>query len=298
MPCYHPLRAFLHPAGGVVFSESKSGGGNSIDLPCGRCVGCRLERSRQWATRIIHESKCHASNCFVTLTYRPDALPEGGSLDYSHFQRFMKRLRKHLGVPVRFYMCGEYGEKLDRPHFHACLFGVDFVSDRVLHKVSNGFRLYRSPTLERLWPFGFSTVAELNFETAAYTARYVMKKVTGDLADDHYKRIDQETGEVRWLTPEFNRMSLKPGIGSAFFDKYHTDIYPHDYVVVNGSKAKPPRYYDRKYEVVDPDSFDQLKADRLLAAANNAADNTWARLAVKETVANARLSTKSRHKEF
>lgn len=297
VPCYHPLEAYQRPDGQIVFSEGKSDGGNRLDLPCGRCVGCRLERSRQWATRIIHEAKCHESNCFVTLTYRPDALPERGSLHYGDFQRFMKRLRKQYG-PVRFYMCGEYGEQLDRPHFHACLFGLDFSADRIVHKRSNGFVLYRSPSLERLWPYGFSTVAELNFETAAYTARYVMKKMTGDLAVDHYKRIDEDTGEVYWLEPEFNRMSLKPGIGAPFFERFHSDIYPHDYCVVNGTKTKPPRYYDKRFEKIDGDAFENLKGDRQIEAALKAADNSWDRLAVKETVAKARLNLNSRHKDI
>ena len=193
-------------------------------------------------------------------------------------------------------MCGEYGEDFGRPHYHACLFGIDFSHDRKVWKHSGQFPLYRSASLEELWPFGHSSIAELTFETAAYTARYVMKKVTGDAAEKHYRRTDPETGESFDLVPEFNKMSLKPGIGATFLNKYMSDIYPHDYVVVNGSKAKPPRYYDKKFSEVDPDAFDQLKADRELAASHAAFDNTWDRLAVKETVANARLSLLKRNK--
>lgn len=201
----------------------------------------------------------------------------------------MKRLRKHFGSGVRFYMCGEYGDELDRPHYHACLFGVDFSSDRKLWRNRQGFKLYRSPTLEILWPFGHSTIGDLTFETAAYTARYVMKKVTGDQSDEHYRRVDPETGEVLQLVPEFNKMSLRPGIGAAFLEKYQGDIYPHDYVVVNGVKTKPPRYYDKKFSGVDPDAFDNLKGDRELAAYGLRSDSTPERLAVKEAVVTARL---------
>jgi len=295
VPCYHPLEAWQRPDGAVVFSESKSNDGRRLDLPCGRCIGCRLERSRQWATRCIHEAKSHDLNSFITLTYDSEHLPPSGSLHYPDFQRFMKRLRKRLGK-VRFYMCGEYGEDLSRPHYHACLFGTDFSHDRKLWKTTDGNKLYRSDTLEELWPFGFSIIAELNFETAAYTARYVMKKVTGHQADDHYRRIDPDTGEVYELDPEFNKMSLKPGIGGDFIDKYMTDVYPHDYLIVNGQKAKPPRYYDRKFEKFDPDSFDQLKADREYSAAKQAFDNTRERLHTKEIVANSRLSYLKRNK--
>ena len=206
----------------------------------------------------------------------------------------MKRLRKQFGKGIRFYMCGEYGEELDRPHYHACLFGVDFAADRSLWSNRNGYKLFRSPTLEVLWPFGHSTIGELNFETAAYTARYVMKKITGDLAEDHYRKVDPVTGEVYQLVPEFNRMSLKPGIGGLFFDRFHTDIYPHDYVVVNGSKAKPPRYYDKRFDKIDPLAFDDLKGDRELAAYEMRSDNTPERLAVKEAVAIARLNVNKR----
>lgn len=296
MPCYHPLDAWKRPDGGIVFFEGKSDGGISLTLPCGRCVGCRLERSRQWATRIIHESKSHGANSFVTLTYRPDCLPKGGSLHYPDFQRFMKRLRKQFGKGIRFYMCGEYGDELERPHFHACLFGVDFAADRSLWSNRNGFRLYRSPTLELLWPFGHSVIGELNFETAAYTARYVMKKITGSQADDHYSRVDPETGEVVFLEPEFNRMSLKPGIGAHFLDKFSSDVYPGDYVVVNGKKSKPPRYYDKRFDAVAPDVMSEIKAGRELAAYECRSDNLPARLAAKEAVAVAGLSTLKRNK--
>lgn len=297
MPCFHPLQAWKRPDGGIVFSEVKSDGGQSLDLPCGRCVGCRLERSRQWASRILNEAKGHDCNSFVTLTYAPQHLPPGGSLDYADFQRFMKRLRKRLhGQKIRYYMAGEYGEQLERPHFHACLFGCDFSFDRSLWSNKGGFRLYRSPTLEQCWSFGHSLIAELNFETAAYVARYVMKKITGSMADDHYRKVDPDTGEVYQLTPEFNRMSLKPGIGHDFITKYMDDVYPHDYLVVNGKRTKPPRYYDKQFEKVDPDAFDNLKADRALEASLHASDNTWPRLAVKEAVTTARLNSLKRDK--
>lgn len=297
VPCYHPLEAWQCADGSIVFSEKKAhGDGRRLDLPCGRCVGCRLERSRQWAARCVHESRSHDRNSFVTLTYSDGHLPPGGSLHYPDFQRFMKRLRKQFGKGVRFYMCGEYGEELDRPHYHVCLFGVDFSDDRKIWSNRNGHKLYRSPTLEVLWPFGHSLIAELNFETAAYTARYVMKKITGQAAEDHYRKVDPDTGEVVDLVPEFNKMSLRPGIGALFLDKYQADIYPHDYVVVNGSKAKPPRYYDKKFAESDPDAFDQIKADRELSAYECRSDNTDARLAAKEAVASARLSLSKRNK--
>jgi hypothetical protein len=203
MPCYSPILAY-HPRDGsasrqFVFKSSE-GNGVTVKLPCGSCVGCRLERSRQWALRCMHEAKMHPENCFITLTYNDLHLPDDRSLNYEHFQLFMKRLRKMIrdediraagdGVPffrkVRFYMCGEYGEKLGRPHFHACIFGYNFPDRKFWQKTSSKSSLDRSAILESLWPYGYSSVGNVTFESAAYVARYIMKKVGGDAADEHY----------------------------------------------------------------------------------------------------------------
>lgn len=287
MPCYHPIKVF-YDGTKVIFNYDSIGQPANMKLPCGQCVGCRLERSRQWAVRIMHESSLYDDNCFITLTYDDEHLLSP-SLDYKHFQDFMKRFRKRFSSSlIRFYMCGEYGDLNERPHFHACIFNFDF-PDKKLFQIKRGNRIYISKTLMELWPFGFSTIGSLTFQSAAYVSRYVMKKVTGDKAKDYYERVDIDTGEVINLTPEFNKMSLKPGIGAAFFDKFHSDIFPHDYVIVNGRKAKPPRYYDKLYEKFNPDEaaevFEIRKEDVLQYAANN----TPKRLAVREEVVNARL---------
>ena len=136
----------------------------------------------------MHEASLHASNVFITLTYSDEFLPADKSLDYSHFQLFMKRLRKHFGVGIRFYMAGEYGSALGRPHFHAILFNFDF-PDKVFHASRGKHRVFRSASLEMLWPFGFSEIGSVTFQSAAYISRYIMKKVTGHVADDHYEFI-------------------------------------------------------------------------------------------------------------
>lgn len=289
MPCYHPLKAIRDSDGvRILPSDARL---YTMLLPCGQCIGCRLERSRQWAVRCMHEVSLHEHNCFITLTYNDANLPRDLSLDYGHFQLFMKRLRKHVAPKrVRFYMCGEYGGDFGRPHFHAMLFGTDF-DDKVLHaKTGSGSYIYRSKTLESLWTFGFSSIGDATFETAAYVARYVMKKVTGKAAKGHYEIVDCESGEISDRTPEFNRMSLKPGIGGAWFDKFSADVYPHDFVVVNGVTAKPPRYYDRLLKRIDADVYDEIVEQRMLDMGEKWRDNTRARLAVKETVTKARLA--------
>lgn len=252
-------------------------------------MGCRLERSRQWATRCLHESALHKSNAFITLTYDASNLPPGASLVYSDFQKFMKRLRKHFtGQLVRFYMCGEYGSQFSRPHFHACIFGVDFLDKSFWQTTPSGAKLYRSPSLERLWPFGFSSVGEVTFESAAYVARYIMKKITGDLADEHYSYTDPSTGEVISRTPEFTHMSLKPGVGSGWFTKYVGDVFPHDYVIARGAKSRPPRYYDKIYQKMAPVEMETIRFERGLTGLVHAADNTPERLLDREIVAKAK----------
>lgn len=300
MPCYHPLQAYQSASGDVVFYESNRHDiVRSLQLPCGQCVGCRLERSRQWAIRCVHEASLYKRNCFITLTYSDEHLPDDRSLHYRDFQLFMKRLRKKFKgfqadkdgkFPIRFYMAGEYGENFGRPHFHACIFNFDF-QDKVLWKrTSAGSRVFRSRDLEELWPYGFSSVGDVTFESAAYVARYIMKKVNGDAAELHYEYTHPMTGEIISLTPEFNRMSLKPGIGSAWLDKYEKDVYPHDYVVINGKKVKPPKYYDKKFAKTYPVEFDLIQFDRESRAKENPEENWDDRLKVREQVAAARVS--------
>jgi len=285
MPCYFPLQAIfiLRPDGkkDIKFSDAnarlfqkgvKLSGDSNLSLPCGRCMGCRLERSRQWAVRCVHESKCFDDNCFVTLTYSPEHVPPDGSLLRKHVQDFIKRLRaKFSDRKIRYFYCGEYGDKLGRPHYHLCLFNLDFPDRVKLYKV-NDFWYYRSAILESLWTFGNSMVCDFSFDTAAYVARYCTKKINGDLAPDHYN------GRV----PEFAGMSLKPGIGASWFDKYaKTDLFPHDNVVSRGAESKPPRYYDILRERIDPDGFAKAKEARRLLGEENSDNSSFKRLATR-----------------
>ena len=296
MGCYHPVIAYQGEDGVVTFSELRRHGSmRSLELPCGRCVGCRLERSRQWAVRCVHEAQMHAENCFITLTYDEAHVPEGFSLRYVDFQKFMRELRRETGRKVRFFMCGEYGGEHSRPHFHACLFGFDF-SDKIQYKrVGGGAVLYRSPSLEKLWRFGFSTIGAVTFESAAYVARYVMKKVADAAASVVVPdQVDRATGEIVGRCPEFCHMSLKPGIGKPWLDKFFSDVYPSGKVVVHGKEWKAPRYYDRVFSDVDSDAASILDYDRSVVARQYSEDNSASRLAVREVVAAARLRSMKR----
>lgn len=307
MACFHPLVRYANPNGGCIVrprDERPSAlvnGWRSNEIPCGQCTGCRLERSRQWAMRCMHEAQMHEVNVFITLTY-DDANLRSLSLVYRDFQLFMKRLRKHHSVfdvklwqwVPRFYMAGEYGDNFGRPHFHACLFGV-FFEDRVKYRrLPSGFDIYTSTTLSDLWPFGFSSIGDVSFESAAYVARYLMKKRTGINADKHYECVDGETGEIIQREPEFNHMSLKPGIGGHWFRQFRGDVFEHDYVVVRGNKMKPPKYYDRLLKEADAFESEYVGYMRGVKAEAVAIDNTAERLAVREICANARLAFKIR----
>lgn len=234
----------------------------------------------------------HDANTFVTLTYDDENCPT--SLNYADFQKFMKRLRKKF-PGSRFFMCGEYGETTFRPHYHACLFGV-FFPDRELFSTSGKYPTFTSKALSKLWPFGFSTLGDVTFESAGYCARYVMKKVTGLAAKEHYTRADIRTGELVQLMPEFCRMSLKPGIGLTWLQKYHSDVYGEskDGVPVNGTSCKPPRYYDAKLSEMFPDLMDDIEFRRYQRSGLCAEDSTRERLAVREKVTKARINIMKR----
>lgn len=266
-----------------------------VQITCGRCIGCMLQRSSEWATRCMHESRMHAANSFVTLTYDDSHVPR--SLYYPHFQDFIRSLRKRSKRAIRFYMSGEYGSQTMRPHYHACLFGIDFTDDRVYYRKSPaGNRLYKSEFLDSVWGMGLCSIGELTHQSAGYCARYITKK----LSDDEHRldRIDPETGEVFKLTPEFSRMSLKPGIGATFFDKFHAEILDWDQVVVNGKTSKPPRFYLERARKNSQFQFqvDDIKYDREVAAnePERVRDRCPARLAVREVVTKARISNLNR----
>lgn len=304
MPCYRPVIAWrskdVNSSGKrpLVFSEIKSDG-IQVEIPCGGCVGCRLDRSGQWAIRLHHESKLHETSCFVTLTYDDLHLPDSGSLVKKHCQDFMKRLRRrhayhNNGAQLRYYLCGEYGDDTGRPHYHAILFGVDFADKRKHSKGSNGDQIYTSEVLDGLWRFGHCYIGSVTPESCGYVSRYIMKKVTGDLAEDHYRRVNLETGEVFDLLPEYNDMSRRPGIGKGYFDQYKKDFFPRDSAVVKGKERKVPKYYDRLLERSDPDLLDEIKSIRVEKSLLRQSDNTDLRLKVRERVARARIQSLKR----
>lgn len=297
MACFKPLQAYRLGSGDIVFHDR--GDGRSIELPCGQCIGCRLEKSRTWALRIMNEAQMHEENSFITLTYAPEFLPPDCGLRKRDLQLFFKRLRKFYShKKIRFYACGEYGDTTNRPHYHAILFNHQFNDLQYLFNSDSGSPVYTSEELSKIWGKGFVTVGECTFESAAYCARYVVKKINGDMADiineetglKHYERINAFTGEVCKVLPEFSTMSRRPGIGRDWISTYTSDVYPKDFTTVRGHKVRPPRYYDDYLKQTNSELYDQIKAIRELNAYNSSDENTESRLSQREKVKEAQNS--------
>lgn len=300
MPCYHPIQAWRgeKTASGkrkLVFSASSGAVGLPLEIPCGQCIGCRLNKSQQWATRCVHEAAFHEENAFLTLTYRPESLPENGTLRPQDAGRFIRRLRAHLGAKrVRFFLCGEYGDRFGRPHYHVLLFGHEFLEDRVPFRATPYGRTYTSETLSRLWTHGNCEIGSLTSKSAGYVARYSLKKVNGKAAADHYTRVNLDTGEVFQLHPEFAVMSRRPGIGFEWFQKFSTDLRDDIVVLLNpdGSrKVAMPKYYDK---LLPGGELERRKVERKRNARKHRADQTPARLAVREEVKRAQIKSLSK----
>lgn len=234
----------------------------------------------------------HNQNSFITLTYREEDLPSDGSLVLEHFQNFMKRLRWHSGEKIRFFHCGEYGEDLKRPHYHAILFGYQFPDLEHFATNHQGQPLYRSKTAEKIWQKGWVTIGEATWQSAAYVARYIFKKQKGESARDHYWTEPDEDGVITTLKPEYVTMSRRPGIGLSWLKKYWTDIYPKDYLTINGKKFAPPRYYDKWLKDHHPEIMEDVIIGRIENAERHAQDFTDERLRDREYVQQKNVNDK------
>lgn len=299
MSCYTPLSAF-RTRNGISFHQNDDENLYEIKLPCGSCIGCRLEYARQWSVRITHEASLHEQNCFLTLTYDNEHLNNQQSLDKSDPRAFFKRLRqwahrqnvKHkrkIYGKLGFFMCGEYGENKSRPHYHACLFNFDFPDKSRIEDSRSGHPQFESEILTQLWSMGRATIGALTKESAAYTAGYVTKKIRGNNASDYY-------GD---LVPEYTACSRRPAIGLDWIKKYYTDIYNYDTCMVDGKTQRPPRYYDKYLEKTFPDMMLDIRMNREYNMCTlNTEDQTEERLNVKHKCALAKhqmsgMSTKT-----
>lgn len=206
----------------------------AFPIGCGKCLECIQLHKIQWVHRIMDEASLYDRNTVVTLTY---AEGESEKLDLcrSDFQKFMKRLRRRYGK-IRYYMCGEYGSKGKRPHYHAVLFGFDFNDKYLFKKSKKGTDVYRSPSLESLWTLGFSSITTVAPESLEYLTKDFQKLLPLN---------DQRT-------LPFNGMSLKPGIGAGALSLRSLQSGK---IYHNGKYSGLPRYYKKLFERYYPDEF-------------------------------------------
>lgn len=290
MPCYHPLKAIKIgtnlETGKDKYAISRYNSGddlsNAILLPCGQCIGCRIDYSRQWADRCMLELKDHESSYFLTLTYDEqhlDSIKSGYTdcetgeyhnnltLNKRDAQLWHKNLRKALdekGYPkIRFFMCGEYGSNTFRPHLHEICFGLRLDDLKFYKYNKQGQPLYTSEFLSKIWKKGFVIVGEVTWETCAYVARYVTKKLKGQSGEFY---------QIHNIVPPFTLMSRKPGIARKYYEE-HPDFFDCSYISIatddGGRKIYPSRYYKSLLEVDDPERFADLKLNNMVAAEFN-----------------------------
>lgn len=251
----------------------------------------------------MHELKSHpdAGSAFLTLTYDNKHLPYGYTLQKPDYQNFLKRLRKITGPGLRFFGCGEYGEKFGRPHYHIILFNYR-PPDCKLYTRGAEHNLYTSQIIDSTWQNGEVKIGDVTFDSCAYTARYCMKKQNGPQGKAKYTWVT-EFGDKVTRSPEFSTRSQ--GIGLDYYKKYQTEILTHDNIIMNGLEVSIPRYYDKKTEETDANMrrgtlsdktlLDGIKAKRRLKLAKmDKADNTNRRRVTKEIVMLAKLKQKAR----
>lgn len=227
-----------------------------IAVPCGTCILCRQEQARQWAVRLTHEATLTDRNCFITLTYDQAHLPPDGGLRYADLVKFWKRMRKQLGG-LRYFAVGEYGDQTLRPHYHACLFGEDFL-DGAIYTRTGTHPLWTNLAVQRCWGLGQVAIGSLTFETARYTASYVQKKLN---AKQTYVRTDEETGEL--IPLEQPRAFMSRNLARDWWNQWKQGVIDHDYVVINATRGKPPKAYDRWLSEQDEEKIIKIKEQRI-----------------------------------
>lgn len=290
MSCYRPLEAYRNPLTGEVWiggNATKSG--RFMELPCGRCIGCKLDRARAWSVRIQHEAQLYDSNWFVTWTYRNEDLPGSLSLEYDDFRGMMKRLRERCrgaspgpkgNYPLRFFCAGEYGSLRKRPHFHSIMFNLRTGDEKPL---GNGS--FSSKLLEDVWQKGNVQLDVVTDQSASYVSGYALKKVYGRNTE-YEDVVNLSTGEVTRRRKEFVVMSRKPGIGAWWYERFAADLFPGDQAVVVGRRSKVPGYYWRRYRTEgDPAGVAEVECTRFWRAENMRAESGVERRAVREEVA-------------
>lgn len=205
----------------------------TFQLPCGKCIECRLEYARQWAIRCVHESQMHPDNSFVTLTYSDENL-KSPKLKYEDFQLFMKRLRfTYPNNTISYFVTGEYGEKTKRPHWHAIIFGYSPKDSTLKYTSARGDKVYESESLTKTWGHGIAEFGSVTFQSAGYCARYAAKKLVHGSDQEHDFH-------------PISKKSSKHAIGKKWLEKNWQDIFNYgECILPDGTSSSIPRYYEK-----------------------------------------------------
>lgn len=324
MGCDFPIKAYRSarargPSGKPLLTFKPTEAINStspIEVPCNNCVGCKLEYSRQWSIRMMHEARMHPASCFLTFTYNDQAIPQNYGLDVRTVQLFFKKFRKALSMKmkhrrlehsahiraycrhnttkIRYFACGEYGDLNGRPHYHAIVFNYDPPDKVFLETSTSGEPVYRSATIERLWGHGNTATQAVTLKSCAYVARYVTKKVhTGDdFGASRYYRLSPVDGCMHQVHAEFSVKSNRPGLGAAFAAKFKSDYYPSGFLVVDGVRQAPPKFYLSK--LTEKEQQRLKRQARRLGLKNKPHQTTERRLA-RAAVRDARIKKLQRN---
>lgn len=275
-------------------------------IACKSCVGCRLYYSQDWGIRCTHEAQMHEDNMFLTITYNEDHLPQNGTLVKKDMQNFFNYLGKFLrrkGLPskFRYLYCGEYGDKNQRPHYHAIIFGID-MPDKEVHKNSRGHLLYTSEMLSQVWGKGYVYIGSVSYQSACYVSRYALKKINGPQSQEHYAVLDDDGVVITQKPKEFAHTSNKKphkeaiggGLGTLWFEEFNQYVYPIDRITMNGKEMTPPVYYDKLLKRFNPELFEEVKSKRLEDAIwrslNKDEEQSQRRLLQKQTVKFAQIA--------
>lgn len=261
MACNSPISAYksADPQDRrIKFKKSEGYVDKPIQVPCGKCLGCKKAKSLSWSLRCRHEAQMHTKNCVLTLTYDNENLPLNGSISKEEVSTFMKRLRKKIAPKTcRFFACGEYGDKNYRPHYHIIIFGYDFTDKKLFKIGQSGSRQFVSELLNTIWKKGFATIGEVTEASCHYVAGYLQKKLNKEELECGKKWIPLGY----YVEPEFALMSRRPGIGAYWLDRYESDI-KKDYIVVEGKRTGVPRYYRETLKERSPVIYEQNRLKR------------------------------------
>lgn len=248
----------------TIKARPKGAPSHIATVKCGKCLQCAQEYSIEWSYRILDECTLHERNCFITLTFNEENLPSPPTVSRRDVQLFMKSLRQEIApLKIRFFACGEYGKKNKRPHYHFIIFGW-FPNDCYEWQREDGYVLYRSPTLEKVWKKGFSLVGEVTERSALYCAKYMNKFSFRQHPQGVPVVVENEvTPFFDYLSPPFVQMSNRPGIG---YGCVYNSSLEADRIYRNGHSIKIPRYY---LKVMEQDGIflDEFKERRQLTGA-------------------------------